>query len=155
MNVFIRAMVIIFSFCERWNVLINSAIASLNRTFHLSQNENIPTIARIKTFIICIIYNATRMIYQANKTCFHRNHCRTHTFYRQTIFLADRKSCRTTPNFDFFSRANVRCPALFQSLIFRIQLVNPAKYMRNLMSVLNAQFCIYLIQSIQPWCSLE
>ena len=56
MNVFIRAMVRIFSFGERWNVLFNSAIASLNRTFHLSPNENILTIARIKTFIICIIY---------------------------------------------------------------------------------------------------
>ena len=33
MNVFIRAMVRIFSFGERWNVLFNSAIASLNRTF--------------------------------------------------------------------------------------------------------------------------
>ena len=54
MNVFIRAMVTIFSFGERWNVLFNSAIASLNRTFHLSPHENILTIARIKTFIICI-----------------------------------------------------------------------------------------------------
>ena len=55
MNVFIRAMVRIFSFGERWNVLFNSAIASLNRTFHLSPHENILTIARIKTFIICIL----------------------------------------------------------------------------------------------------
>ena len=43
MNVFIRAMVRIFSFGERWNVLFNSAIASLNRTFHLSPHENILT----------------------------------------------------------------------------------------------------------------
>ena len=63
MNVFIRAMVRIFSFGERWNVLFNSAIASLNRTFHLSPHENILTIARIKTFIICIIYQIYRMIY--------------------------------------------------------------------------------------------
>ena len=67
MNVFIRAMVRIFSFGERWNVLFNSAIASLNRTFHLSPNENILTIARIKTFIIIVYYtpctcNTLRMI---------------------------------------------------------------------------------------------
>ena len=47
MNVFIRAMVRIFSSGERWNVLFNSAIASLNRTFHLSPHENILTIAVI------------------------------------------------------------------------------------------------------------
>ena len=48
MNVFIRAMVRIFSFGERWDVLFNSAIASLNRTFHLSPHENILTIARMR-----------------------------------------------------------------------------------------------------------
>ena len=47
MNVFIRAMVRIFSFGERWNALFNSAIASLNRTFYLSPHENILTIALI------------------------------------------------------------------------------------------------------------
>ena len=47
MNVFIRAMIRIFSFGERWNVLFNSAIASFNRTFHLSPHENILTIALI------------------------------------------------------------------------------------------------------------
>jgi hypothetical protein len=36
MNVFIRAIVRIFSFGERWNVPFNSAVASLNGTFHLS-----------------------------------------------------------------------------------------------------------------------
>jgi hypothetical protein len=55
MNVFIRAMVRIFSFGERWNVPFNSAVASLNGTFHLSPHENILTIARIQTFIICIM----------------------------------------------------------------------------------------------------
>ena len=55
MSVFILAMVRIFSFGERWNVSCNSAIASLSGTFHLSPHENILTIARIKTFIICII----------------------------------------------------------------------------------------------------
>ena len=54
MNVFIRAMVRIFSFGERWNVLFNSAIASLNRTFHLSPHENILTIALIN---IPYLYN--------------------------------------------------------------------------------------------------
>jgi hypothetical protein len=46
-NIFIR--------CERWNVPFNEATAELNGTFHLSPNENIVTIARIKTFIICFI----------------------------------------------------------------------------------------------------
>ena len=54
MNVFIRAVVRIFSFGERWNVLFNSAIASLNRTFHLSPHENILTIALIN---IHYLYN--------------------------------------------------------------------------------------------------
>ena len=44
---FIRAMVRIFSFGERWNVPFNSAVASLNGTFHLSPHENILTIALI------------------------------------------------------------------------------------------------------------
>jgi hypothetical protein len=47
MNVFIRAMVRIFSFGERWNVPFNLAVASLNGTFHLSPRENILTIALI------------------------------------------------------------------------------------------------------------
>ena len=54
MNVFIRAMVRIFSFGERWNVLFNSAIASLNRTFHLSPHENILTIALINIHYLYI-----------------------------------------------------------------------------------------------------
>ena len=54
MNVFIRVMVRIFSFGERWNVLFNSAIASLNRTFHPSPHENILTIALIN---IHYLYN--------------------------------------------------------------------------------------------------
>ena len=54
MNVFIRAMVRIFSFGERWNGPFNWTLASLNGTFHLSPHENILTIARIETFIICI-----------------------------------------------------------------------------------------------------
>jgi hypothetical protein len=44
---FIRAMVRIFSFGERWNVPFNSVVASLNGTFHLSPHENILTIALI------------------------------------------------------------------------------------------------------------
>ena len=54
MNVFIRAMIRIFSFGERWNALFNSAIASLNRTFYLSPHENILTIALIN---IHYLYN--------------------------------------------------------------------------------------------------
>ena len=52
---FMSAMVRKFSRGERWNVLFNEAIAKLNRTIYLSSNENIRTIARIKTFIICFI----------------------------------------------------------------------------------------------------
>ena len=54
MNVFIRAMVRIYSFGERWNVSFNSAVASLNGTFHLSPHENILTIALIN---IHYLYN--------------------------------------------------------------------------------------------------
>jgi hypothetical protein len=54
MNVFIRAMVRIFSFGERWNVPFNSAVASLNGTFHLSPHENFLTIALIN---IHYLYN--------------------------------------------------------------------------------------------------
>ena len=54
MNVFIRAIVRIFSFGERWNVLFNSAIASLNRTSHLSPHENILTIALINIHYLYI-----------------------------------------------------------------------------------------------------
>ena len=53
-NVFIRAMVRILSFGERWNIVFNSAIASLSRTFHLSPHENILTIALIN---IHYLYN--------------------------------------------------------------------------------------------------
>ena len=60
MNIFIRAMVRIFSFGERWNVLFNSAIASLNRTFHLSPHENILTIALIN---IHYLYNIIHIYY--------------------------------------------------------------------------------------------
>jgi hypothetical protein len=51
---FFRAMVRIFSFGERWNVLFNSAVASLNGTFHLSPHENFLTIALIN---IHYLYN--------------------------------------------------------------------------------------------------
>jgi hypothetical protein len=51
---FIRAMVRIFSFRERWNVPFNSAVASLNGTFHLAPHENILTIALIN---IHYLYN--------------------------------------------------------------------------------------------------
>ena len=61
MNVFIRAMVRIFSFGERWNVLFNSAIASLNRTFHLSPHENILTIALINIHYLYIIKHEAKL----------------------------------------------------------------------------------------------
>jgi hypothetical protein len=38
---FIRAIVRMFSFGERWNGPFNLAVASLNGTFHLSPHENI------------------------------------------------------------------------------------------------------------------
>ena len=59
MNVFIRAMVRIFSYGERWKVLFNSVIASLNRTFHLSPHENMLTIALIN---IIYLYNMIESI---------------------------------------------------------------------------------------------
>ena len=58
-NVFIRAMVRIFSFGERWNVPFNSAVASLNGTFHLSPHENILTIALIN---IHYLYNIVQIL---------------------------------------------------------------------------------------------
>jgi hypothetical protein len=45
------------TFGERWNVPFNSAVASLNGTFHLSPHENILTIARIN---IHYLYNIQR-----------------------------------------------------------------------------------------------
>ena len=60
MNVFIHAMVRIFSFGERWNVLFNLAIALLNRTFHLSPHENILTIALINIHYLYIIQHHTK-----------------------------------------------------------------------------------------------
>ena len=41
----------------RWKIdcSIHAAIAELNGTINLSPNENILSIARIKTFIICFI----------------------------------------------------------------------------------------------------
>jgi hypothetical protein len=44
---FIRAMVRIFSFGERWNVPFNEATAELNGTFHLSPNANSQRVQRI------------------------------------------------------------------------------------------------------------
>ena len=60
---FIRAMVRIFSFGERWNVPFNSAVASLNGTFHLSPHENILTIALIN---IHYLYNITLRYHSAH-----------------------------------------------------------------------------------------
>ena len=54
MNVFIRAIVRIFSFGERLIVPFNSAIASLNETINLSPHENILPIALIN---IHYLYN--------------------------------------------------------------------------------------------------
>jgi hypothetical protein len=51
-------MVRIFSFGERWNVPFNSAVASLNGTFHLSPHENILTIALINIHYLYIIFMA-------------------------------------------------------------------------------------------------
>ena len=58
MNVFIPAIVRIFSFGERCNVLFNSAIALLNRTFYLSAHENVLTIALINIYYL---YNKTSL----------------------------------------------------------------------------------------------
>jgi hypothetical protein len=63
MNVFIRAMVRIFSFGERWNVPLNSAVASLNGTFHLSPHENILTIALINIHYLYTIHFTSEISY--------------------------------------------------------------------------------------------
>ena len=60
---FLRAMVRICSFGERWNVPFNSAVASLNGTFHLSPHENILTIALINIHYLYIIYYILYIIY--------------------------------------------------------------------------------------------
>jgi hypothetical protein len=52
---FLLAMVRIFSFGERGNVPFNSAVASLNGTFHLSPHENILTIALINIHYLYIL----------------------------------------------------------------------------------------------------
>ena len=52
---FMSAMVRIFSLGERLIVPFNEAIVELNGTTNLSPDENILTIARIRTFIICFI----------------------------------------------------------------------------------------------------
>ena len=54
MNIFIRAMIKIFSFGERWNFPFHSALASWNGKFHLSPHENIFIIALIN---IHYLYN--------------------------------------------------------------------------------------------------
>ena len=72
MNVFIRAMVRIFSFGERLNVLFNSAIASLNRTFHLSPHENILTIALINIHYLYTNLGVAKLFSLHDKTCGHR-----------------------------------------------------------------------------------
>ena len=53
-NVFIRAIVRIFSFGERLIVPFNSAIALLNGTINLSPHENILTIALINIHYLYI-----------------------------------------------------------------------------------------------------
>ena len=55
LNVFIRGMVKIFSIAERWKFPFHEATAELNGKCYLSPNENIFTIARIKTFTIIFI----------------------------------------------------------------------------------------------------
>ena len=61
------AMVRTFSFGEKLIVPFNEAIAELNRTINLSPNENILTIARIKTFIICFtVYNTRLLFFKTN-----------------------------------------------------------------------------------------
>ncbi len=57
MNVFIRAVVKIFSFGERRNFPFHSAVASWNGKFHLSPHENIFTIALINIhYLYTILY---------------------------------------------------------------------------------------------------
>ena len=66
---FLRAMVRIFSFGERWNVPFNSAVASLNGTFHLSPHENILTIALINIHYLYTVMDDSsyRLIFYLDK----------------------------------------------------------------------------------------
>ena len=59
MNVFICAIVRVFSFGERLIVSFNSAITSLNGTINLSPHENILTIALI---YIHYLYNVLNLL---------------------------------------------------------------------------------------------
>ena len=65
---FFRAMVRIFSFGERWNVPFNSAVASLNGTFHLSPHENILTIALINIHYLYTSSASLQHAYNENHT---------------------------------------------------------------------------------------
>ena len=61
MNVFIRAIVRIFSFGERLIVPFNLAIASLNGTINVSSHKNILTIALINVhYLYNIIYKTKK-----------------------------------------------------------------------------------------------
>ena len=115
MNVFIRAKLRIFSFGERWNVLFNSAIASLNRTFHLSPHENILTTALINIHYLYTIpcYSGPQFLPQSHlcpwhavsgrfwvlgKTSYHGppRHAVSNTYvireFKQATFLSTRTS---------------------------------------------------------------
>ena len=65
---FMSAIVRIFSFGERLNVLFNSAIASLNGTFHLSPHENILTIALINIHYLYILLHLKAFLRQDKKS---------------------------------------------------------------------------------------
>ena len=115
---FMSAMVRIFSFGERWNVLFNEAIAELNRTFHLSPNENILTIARIKTFIICL-YN-TKINYCFSQNCLSNNlyHNFLNTYGKRRIFffffVFSASEFSISPEMSFFFHQNkyMQAPAI-------------------------------------------
>ena len=108
---FIHAMERIFSFSERWIVPFNLAIVSLNRTFHLSPHKNILTIARIRTFIICILSHSTisHIISLQEKTCqkFLSN-------YYQNVFY----SCKLGKN--IFIRWMMDCSIQLAMLLYRL-----------------------------------
>ena len=83
MNVFIRAIVKVFSFGERLIVPFNSAVASLNGTIDLSPQENILTIALINIHYLYIVYR-----YLTNcGLCFTHDHMAQFACNRPTVFI--------------------------------------------------------------------
>jgi hypothetical protein len=114
MNVFIRAMVRIFSFCERWNVPFNSIVASLNGTFHLSPHENILTIALINIHYLYIVKLTFFGVFALYSQSMRRNQVksgisRTSTHHRRMKNIRMLKETKSQVNILIFSSTGFDC----------------------------------------------